>query len=67
MKTLFAVAVIALSGCAAPTQLPVDASPVLQGGVQLKTALGASVTGRDWNDPIPEAKDTNTNDSGDGK
>lgn len=53
MKYLIGLFVILMSGCAQLAPLPpVDAAPVIsQGGSQVTTAMGARVTGRDWNNP----------------
>lgn len=66
MKNVLTIAAIAaLAGCAVPPELPVDAAPVLQGGSPLKSAFGASVTGRDWNHEPSESK--GRDDSADAK
>jgi hypothetical protein len=63
-KILFvAVAVVAISACAQLPAPKVDAGPVNAGS--LKSAFGATVTGRDWNAQPSESRGTAGN--GDGK
>lgn len=63
MKTVLSfVVLVSLSACAQIPAQKIDAAQVVQGGAPLRSAQGAFVTGRDWNNQPSEARNAGKDD-----